>query len=108
MQTRRSILRLGFTAAAMLAVSPASAAYWGTPRGGGTITALDDQARRFTYVRRRRAWTYQTTDKTRFIVGGRPGSWSDLKIGARVQVRWRHSHGQRVADVVGIRVPSGR
>jgi Domain of unknown function (DUF5666) len=92
-------------AAATLVVSSVSAApaYHGSARGGGTVTARDDAARTFTAARRRRAWTYHVTDKTRFVVGGAEGSWSDVKVGTRVQVRWHRAGHQRVADVVGIR-----
>jgi hypothetical protein len=104
MQSRRSFLHLGFASAAALAVSSASAApaYHGSARGGGTVTARDDAARTFTAMRRRRAWTYHVTDKTRFVIGGAAGSWSDVKVGTRVQVRWHRAGSQRVADVVGI------
>jgi hypothetical protein len=105
MQSRRSFLHLGLAAAATLAVSSASAApaYHGSPRGGGTVTARDDAARTFTAARRRRAWTYHVTDKTRFIIAGGEASWSDVKVGTRVQVRWHRAGTQRVADVVAIR-----
>jgi hypothetical protein len=109
MQSRRSFLHLGFVTAATLAVSSASGApaYHGSARGGGTVTARDDAARTFTAVRRRRAWTYQVTDKTRFVVGGAEGAWSDVRVGTVVQVRWHRADSQRVADVVGIRRRSG-
>ncbi len=105
MRSMRSFLHLGLVAAATLAVSSASAApaYFGSPRAGGTVTARDDAARNFTAVRRHRAWTYQVTDKTRFVVGGAQGSWWDVKVGTVVQVRWHRAGDQRVADVVGIR-----
>jgi hypothetical protein len=105
MQSRRSFLHLGLAAAATLAVSSASAApaYHGSPRGGGTVTARDDAARTFTAARRRRAWTYHVTDNTRFIIAGGEASWSDVKVGTRVQVRWHRAGTQRVADVVAIR-----
>jgi hypothetical protein len=105
MRSKRSFLHLGLVAAATLAVSSASAApaYFGSPRGGGTVTARDDAARNFTAARRRRAWTYQVTDTTRFVVGGVQGSWSDVRVGTVVQVRWHRAGNQRVADVVGIR-----
>jgi hypothetical protein len=109
MRSSRSFLHLGFVTAAMLAVSSASAlpAYHGSPRGGGTVTARDDAARNFTAVRRGRAWTYQVTDKTRFLVGGAQGSWWDVRVGTVVQVRWHRAGSQRVADIVGIRARSG-
>jgi hypothetical protein len=109
MQSRRSFLHLGFVATAVLAVSSASAAptYHGSARGGGTVTARDDAARNFTAVRRNRPWTYQVTDKTRFVVGGAEGSWWDVRVGTVVQVRWHRAGSQRVADVVGIRARSG-
>jgi hypothetical protein len=111
MQSRRSFLHFGFASAAALAVSSVSTlaapAYHGSARGGGTVTARDDAARTFTAMRRRRAWTYHVTDKTRFVIGGAAGSWSDVKVGTRVQVRWHRAGSQRVADVVGIRARSG-
>ncbi|MBV8823905.1 MAG: hypothetical protein JO220_02790 [Hyphomicrobiales bacterium] len=105
MRSRRSFLHFGFVAAATLAASSASAlpAYHGSARGGGTVTARDDAARTFTAARRRRAWTYHVTDKTRFVVGGAQGSWSDVKVGTVVQVRWHRAGSRRVADVVSIR-----
>ena len=108
MRSRRSFLQFGFAAATTLAATPASAAiaaYHGTPRGGGTVTAIDGGARTFTAVRRGRSSTYQTTDKTRFLVGGAQAAWSDLKVGARVQVRWHRAGNERIADIVGIRPP---
>jgi hypothetical protein len=111
MRSRRSVLYLGYAAAATLAVSSLSAApaYHGSARGGGTVTARDEAARTFTAARRGRgrASIYQVTDKTRFVVGGAQGSWGDVKVGAVVQVRWHRAGDQRVADVVGIRARSG-
>jgi hypothetical protein len=106
MRSRRSFLHLGLVTATTLSVSSASAApaYFGSPRGGGTVTARDDSARTFTAARRRRAWTYHVTDKTRFVVDGAQGSWWDVRIGTVVQVRWHRAGNQRVADIVGIRV----
>ena len=105
MRSRRSFLHLGLGAAATLAVSSASAApaYFGSPRGGGTVTARDDAARTFTAARRRRAWTYQVTDKTRFLVDGAQASWWDVRVGTVVQVRWHRAGSHRVADIVAIR-----
>jgi len=111
MQSRRSFLHLGVTAAATLVAGPASAAYaaayHGSARGGGTIVAIDAAARTFTCIRRgRRKRTYHATDDTRFRAGTEQASWSDLKVGARVQVRWHHASGQRMADLVVIRARS--
>src|SRR5262252_8366114 len=105
MRSRRSFLHLGFVAAATLAVPSASAApaYHGSPRGGGAVTARDDAARTFTAVRRGRASTYHVTDKTRFVVAGAQGSWEDVRVGTRVQVRWHRAGSRRVADIVSIR-----
>jgi hypothetical protein len=105
MRSKRSFLHLGLVAAATFAVSSASAvpAYFGSPRGGGTVTARDDAARNFTAVRRGRPWTYHVTDKTRFVLGGVQGSWGDVRVGTVVQVRWHRAGNQRVADIVGIR-----
>jgi hypothetical protein len=71
------------------------------------VTARDDAGRNFTAVRRRRAWTYHVTDETRFVVDGAEGSWSDVRVGTVVQVRWHRAGSQRVADIVGIRQRSG-
>ena len=71
------------------------------------MTARDDAARTFTAALRRRPWTYHVTDKTRFLVDGAKGSWSDVKVGAVVQVRWHRAGNQRVADTVRIRARSG-
>ena len=105
MRSRRSFLHLGLVAAATLSASSVSAApaYFGSPRGGGTVTARDDAARTFTAARRRRAWTYHVTDKTRFVVDGAQGSWWDVRVGTVVQVRWHRAGSRRVADIVGIR-----
>ena len=105
MRSRRSFLHFGFMAAAALAVSPVSAApaYHGSARGGGNVTARDDAARTFTAARRRRPWTYHVTDKTRFLAHGGGGSWSDVKVGTVVQVRWHRAGNHRVADVVRIK-----
>ena len=53
MRSRRSFLHLGLVTAATLAGSSALAvpAYFGSPRGGGTVTARDDAARTFTAAR---------------------------------------------------------
>ena len=67
------------------------------------MTARDDVARSFTAVRRGRPWTYYVTDKTRFVVGGVPGSWWDVRVGTVVQVRWHRAGSQCVADIVGVR-----
>jgi hypothetical protein len=110
MRSRRSfLLHLGFAVAATLAISSVSAApaYHGSPRGGGTVTARDDAGRNFTAARRGRAWTYHVTEETRFVVGGTEGSWSDVRVGTIVQVRWHRAGSQRVADIVGIRERSG-
>jgi hypothetical protein len=105
MRSRRSFLHLGLVATASLVISPASAApaYYGSPRGGGSVTARDNAAGNFTAVRRARAWTYHVADKTRFVIGGAQGSWSDVRVGTVVQVRWHRAGSQRVADIVGIR-----
>jgi hypothetical protein len=107
MRSRRSFLHLGFLAAATLAIPAAGAApaYHGSARGSGLVTARDDAGRTFTIVARRgrgRASTYHVTDTTRFILGGAPGTWEDVKTGALVQVRWHRAADQRVAHTVGI------
>jgi hypothetical protein len=109
MRSKRAFLHLGFVAAATLAVSSAVAmpAYHGSARGGGTVAARDDAARTFAAVRRGRAWTYQVTDKTRFVAGGAEASWWGVRVGAVVQVRWHRAGNQRLADIVGIRKRTG-
>lgn len=109
MQSRRSFLKFGLAAAAVLAASSALAvpAYHGSVTGGGTVTARDDAARTFTAARRNRGWTYQVTDQTRFVTGGAPASWWDVRVGSVVQVKWHRAGHQRVADVVSIRPRSG-
>src|SRR5262249_7990325 len=107
MRSTRSFVHLGFLTTAALAISFAAAApaYHGSARGGGVVTARNDGASTFTAAARRgrgRASTYQVTDKTRFVVGGAPGSWRDVSIGTVVQVRWHRAGSQRVADIVGI------
>jgi hypothetical protein len=47
--------------------------------------------------------TYKTTDKTAFIVGGKKGSWADIKKGTQVTILAAHSVGSdRVVDKVEI------
>jgi len=58
------------------------------------VTARDDAAHNFTAVRRGRPWTYQVTDKPRFVVGGALGSWWDVRVGTVVQVRWHRAGSQ--------------
>ncbi len=98
MQSRRSILYLGFSAATTLGVSPVSGALaW-----SGTVAAVDEQARTFTCLQGTKTWTYYTTENTRYFVGKAKGSWSDLNVGAVVQVKWHRSQNRRVADEVRI------
>ena len=109
MRFRRSFFHFGLAVAATLAVSPAgAAAYHGSARGDGTVSARDDAARTFTSVRRKVTRTYHVTDNTRYLVGSGQGSWWDLRAGAVVAVKWRNVRGQRVAEVVRIRPPSGK
>jgi hypothetical protein len=105
MQSRRSVLYAGLAAAALLAASPAAGGFleMSNSQGGGTVTALDDRAHSFTCVWKGRHRTYRTTDKTVYFVGNGRGSWSDLKVGASVQVKYRRSDGERVADEVRIK-----
>ncbi len=72
-RTMRSVhpfLHLGLVAAAALAVSSASAAprILGRPERAGPLSRAMMRPGNFTAVRRHRAWTYQVTDKTRFVV----------------------------------------
>jgi hypothetical protein len=107
MYSRRSFLHLGIGLTAALAVvsaSPAySAAYHGSARTGGRVVAHDVAARSFTVMRRNRSWTYHVSDDTRFLIGGKPAYWPDVKVGASVHVKWRRRAGQRMADIVSIR-----
>jgi len=46
--------------------------------------------------------TYKTTDKTVFRVGTKNGTWSDLKLGERVNIFYRVVGTDRIADRVTI------
>jgi Domain of unknown function (DUF5666) len=73
-----------------------------TQARAGIVTTLDDGAKTFGCHWKTRDWTYRTTDKTTFRIGGQAGSWSDLKVGQTVKVSYHWQDKNRVADRVTI------
>jgi len=100
MRSRRSVLHFGLVAAAMLGISPPGLLE--INKGGGRVSAIDDQTRSFTCTWKTRTWTFRTTDKTAYFVGSRRGSWSDLKVGAVVRITFHRLGGERIADEIRI------
>jgi maltoporin len=68
----------------------------------GTIVALDNAAKTFICQWGGEDRSYKTTDKTVFRVGTKNGTWSDLKLGERVNILYRVVDKDRVADRVVI------
>ena len=68
----------------------------------GTIISIDEANKSFICKWQTNNWTYKTTDKTVFRVGGKTGSWSDLKVNVRVNVGFHMVGNDRVADWVSI------
>jgi len=68
----------------------------------GTIISVDDAAKTFVCQWGSKDWTYKTTKKTGIRISNRDGSWSDLKIGARINVGYHTVGEDRVADWVVI------
>ena len=72
---------------------------------GGTIVSIDDASKTFTCHWGVMDKTYKTTDKTVFRVGQKDGTWSDLKVGASVNVSYHPVGEDRVAYKVEIKAP---
>jgi hypothetical protein len=68
----------------------------------GAILSVDDAGKTFICHWGANDWTYKTTDKTAFRVRGKNASWSDLKVGVRVNVGYHLVGKERVADWVNI------
>jgi hypothetical protein len=68
----------------------------------GTIVGLDGAAKTFICQWGGEDRTYKTTDKTVFRVGTKNGTWSDLKLGERVNIFYRVVGTDRIADRVTI------
>jgi hypothetical protein len=68
----------------------------------GTIVGLDAATKTFICQWGGEDRTYKTTDKTVFRVGTKNASWSDLKMGERVNILYRVVDKDRVADRVTI------
>src|SRR5262245_44405122 len=75
---------------------------WAAERKTGTIVSLDNAAKTFICQWGGEDKAYRTTDKTVFRVGTKSGTWSDLKLGERVNVLYRVVGTDRVADRVTI------
>ena len=72
---------------------------------GGTIVSVDEASKSFTCHWGVMDKTYKTTEKTVFRVGQKEGTWSDLRIGASVNVSYHPVGEDRVAYKVEIKAP---
>jgi hypothetical protein len=86
-------------AAAMLATT---ANGWAAERKTGTIVSLDEAAKTFVCRWGGENRTYKTTEKTVYRVGTKSGTWSDLKLGERVNILYRVVDKERIADRVTV------
>ena len=68
----------------------------------GTIIAIDNSGKTFICQWGGEDRTYKTTDKTVYRVGTKNGTWSDLKLGERVNIFYRVVDNERVADRVTV------
>jgi len=68
----------------------------------GNIISIDDAAKTFVCEWKDNSWTYRTTDKTGYRVGGKDGAFSDLKVGVRVNIGYDTDDKGRVAKWVNI------
>jgi hypothetical protein len=71
-------------------------------RKTGTIVSLDPGSKTFICHWGGENKSYRTTDKTVFRVGSKGGAWTDLKMGDRVNILYRTTGEDRVADRVTI------
>jgi hypothetical protein len=88
--------------AAAILVSASSTAMAARPIVRCPINAIDDQARTFSCNWHRTNWTYKTTERTTYWIGRAKASWSDLRVGANVRIKFHRANRVRVADVVRI------
>jgi hypothetical protein len=89
-------------ATALSATFAMAANGWAAEQKTGTIVGLDPVAKTFICQWGGEDRAYKTTDKTVFRVGTKNGSWSDLKMGERVNILYRVVDKDRVADRVTI------
>src|SRR5262245_66616528 len=97
LQPRRHAMRTVLIAAALSAVLLATA---DAKEQRGTIISVDDAAKTFVCQWGSKDWTYKTTKKTGIRISNRDGSWSDLKIGARITGGYHTVGEDRVAELV--------
>jgi hypothetical protein len=69
---------------------------------GGVIVAVDPASETFTVRWATADRTYKTSDKMVIRVGQKKGAWSDLKIGAKVNVSYHPVGENRIAYEVQI------
>lgn len=75
---------------------------WAAQRKTGTIVSLDEATKTFVCQWGGENRAYKTSDQTVFRVGTKSGTWSDLKLGERVNILYRLVGKDRVADRVTI------
>jgi len=104
MKFRRTMLNYGLAVATALGGSPAakSASLSGAHATGGTVTRTDARTRSFDCYWESMGGTYQTTRRTVYRIGTDKGSWSDVKLGAAVSLKFHRLHGKRIADKIDI------
>ena len=68
----------------------------------GTIVSLDEATKTFICQWGGEDRAYKTNEKTAFRVGAKNGTWSDLKMGERVNILYHMVGKDRVADRVTI------
>jgi len=95
-------MRKTLMVAALSATFAMTAEGWAAQRKTGTIVSLDPATKTFVCHWGGENRAYKTTDKTVFRVGTKNGSWSDLKLGERVNILYRVVGQDRVADRVTI------
>ena len=87
---------------ATVAATLASAASAWAAEQTGKIISLDPAAKTFICQWGGEDRFYKTTDKTVFRVGTKNGDWSNLKMGDRVNIFYRMSNKERIAERVVI------
>lgn len=68
----------------------------------GAVTAVDAAAKTITCHWKSGDMTFKTTDKTQYTMGGKPGSWADVKTGETVSVAYHDEGADHVAETVRI------